>query len=70
MTEENGCAEIHSNGDITLYANPMLSDEEGNEFQPIFTLNSDGSVKPEMSKEEVKNKLQQNTQSPAAWAII
>jgi hypothetical protein len=70
MTEENGCAEIHSNGDITLYANPMLSDEEGNEFQPIFTLNSDGSVKPEMSKEEVKNKLQQNLQKPGAWGIV
>lgn len=68
MTEENGCAEIHSNGDITLYANPMISDD--NDFQPIFTLNSDGSVKPEMSKEELKNYLQQNTQKSGAWGII
>jgi hypothetical protein len=70
MTEENGCAEVSSNGDITLYANPMLSDEEFNEFKPIFSLNSDGSVKPEMSKEEVKNKLQQNLQKRGAWGIV
>jgi hypothetical protein len=70
MSELEGCAEINSNGDVILYANPTLSDKEGNESISIFTLNSDGSVKSEMSKEEVKNKLQQNTQNPAAWAII
>jgi hypothetical protein len=48
----------------------MLSDEEFNEFKPIFSLNSDGSVKPEMSKEEVKNKLQQNLQKRGAWGIV
>jgi hypothetical protein len=70
MSELEGCAEINSNGDVILYANPTLSDKEGNESISIFTLNSDGSVKPEMSKEEVKNKLQQNTQNPSSWAII
>jgi hypothetical protein len=66
-----GFAEIHSNGDITLYATPTLSDGDGSEFNAIFTLNSDGSVKPEMSKEEVKNRLQQNVENPrAGWGIV
>jgi len=68
--EYGGFAEIHNNGDITLYAFPTLSDKDGSVFDPIFTLNSDGNVKPEMSKEEVKNRLQQNLQKPGTWSII
>lgn len=66
-----GFAEIHDNGDITLYATPTLSDSDGKEFDAIFTLNSDGSVKSEMSKEELKSYLQQNTQNPSpSWGIV
>lgn len=65
-----GYAEIHENGSVTLYATPTLSDEEGTEYLPIFSLGSDGSVIPEMSKEEVENKLKQNIENPGAWAIL
>jgi hypothetical protein len=61
-----GYAKINDNGDITLYATPTLSDENGMEFFPIFSLNSNGSTTPEMSKEEIEDKLKQNqkTQEP------
>jgi len=65
-----GYAEISENGDVTLYATPVLSDKDGMEFLPIFSLGSDGNVIPEMSKEEVEDKLKQNIEDPGAWAII
>ena len=65
-----GFAEIHDNGDVTLYASPTISDDNGYEFKPIFSLNNDGSIKQEMSKEEVKKLLQQNIQTPGSWSII
>jgi hypothetical protein len=69
--EYGGFAEINDNGDITLYATPTLSDGDGTKFDAVFILDSDGSVKPGMSKEEVKNRLQQNVQNPkAGWGIV
>jgi hypothetical protein len=65
-----GFAEIHSNGDITLYAQPTLSNLDGDEFKPIFSLNSDGSIKILISKEELKQHLQQNIKTPGSWGII
>ena len=56
---EVGYAEIHSNGDIEMFAAPMLGDEDGNRPDEIFSMNSSGEPVPEISKEEVKTKLQQ-----------
>lgn len=65
-----GYAEISENGDVTLYATPVLSDKDGMEFLPIFSLGSNGNVVQEMSKEEVESKLKQNIENPGAWAIL
>ena len=58
------------NDGIILYAAPTLSDEEGNEFDEIFGLDSNGNIVKSLSKEEVKSKLQQNVEEPGAWGII
>ena len=68
---ELGYAEIHENGDVILYAEPFLSDINGTEeFLPIFSLDSNGNIVQEMSKEEVEDKLKQNIENPGAWAIL
>ena len=48
---------------ITIYAYPTLSDEDGGEFITIFSLDKDGNIVPEISKEEVKEKLASNEYS-------
>ena len=48
---------------ITIYAYPTLSDEDGGEFIKIFSLDKDGNIVPEISKEEVKAKLASNEYS-------
>ena len=48
---------------ITIYAYPTLSDEDGGEFITIFSLDKDGNIVPEISKEEVKAKLASNEYS-------
>ena len=48
---------------VTIYAYPTLSDFEGREFITIFSLDKDGNVVPEISKEEVKAKLASNEYS-------
>ena len=65
-----GYAQINQDGTITLYATPTLSDSNDNEFLPIFSLNNDGTIKQEISKEELKDKLQQNIQNPGSWSLI
>ena len=65
-----GHAKIDKDGTITIYATPTLSDKDGMEVIPIFSLNNNGTIKPEVSKEEVKNKLKQNIQDSGAWGII
>lgn len=70
LSDYGGFAEIHSNGDITLYAQPTLSDPDGDELKPIFSLNSDGSIKILIPKEQLKQHLQQNLQKSGSWGII
>jgi hypothetical protein len=65
-----GYAQINQDGTITLYATPILSDSSDNEFLPIFLLNNDGTIKQEISKEEVKDKLQQNIKNSGSWSLI
>ena len=48
---------------ITIYAYPTLSDEDGGEFITIFSMDKDGNIVPEISKEEVKAKLASNEYS-------
>ena len=48
---------------ITIYAYPTLVDENGGEFITIFSLDKDGNIVPEISKEEVKAKLASNEYS-------
>jgi len=68
--DDNGFAKIEDNGNVTLYASPTLSDDGGEEFKIVFSLNTDGSIEQKISKEEVKNLLQQNTQNPGTWGLI
>ena len=48
---------------ITIYAYPTLVDENGGEFITIFSMDKDGNIVPEISKEEVKAKLASNEYS-------
>ena len=48
---------------ITIYAYPTLVDENGGEFITIFSLDKNGNIVPEISKEEVKAKLASNEYS-------
>ena len=48
---------------IIIYAYPTLSDFDGGEFITIFSLDKDGNIVPEISKEEVKAKLASNEYS-------
>jgi hypothetical protein len=64
-----GYAEIISDGSVTVYAIPSL--DGGNfEYEPIFSLDSNGNIKPKMSKEKVKSMLKQNTTKPGSYAIL
>ena len=65
-----GFAQIKDNGDVILYANPTLSDMDGEEYYPIFSVDATGNIVKDISKEEVVTKLKQNLESPGSWAII
>ena len=54
---------IHQLDTITIYAYPTLVDENGGEFITIFSLDKNGNIVPEISKEEVKAKLASNEYS-------
>jgi hypothetical protein len=66
---DQGYAEIYSNGNIQLFAIPMLSSDFSfsgdmeNYFEPIFTMDTSGNVVPAMDKDEVKKKLESNKYS-------
>jgi hypothetical protein len=60
---DQGYAEINSNGDVQLFAMPMLSDNRGDYFKPIFTIDTSGNVVPAMDKDEIKKKLESNKYS-------
>ena len=66
-----GYAKIENNGsDLTLYAQPMLSNDDEEEFLPIFGISKSGEIEKLMSKEEVASKLKENLTSPGKWAIL
>ena len=58
-----GYAEIHSNGDVQLFATPMLSDNRGDYSKPIFTMDTSGNIVQAMDKDEIKKKLESNKYS-------
>jgi hypothetical protein len=60
---DQGYAEINNNGDVQLFAMPMLSDNRGDYFKPIFTIDTSGNVVPAMDKDEIKKKLESNKYS-------
>ena len=54
---DEGYVEVHSNGDIEIYATPQLSDEEGREFLPAFKMDASGRAIPQYSKDEMRKIL-------------
>jgi hypothetical protein len=71
LKDVNGYAKIENNGsDLTLYAQPMLSNDDEEEFLPIFGISKSGEIEKLMSKEEVASKLKENLTSPGKWAIL
>jgi hypothetical protein len=71
LEDANGYAKIENNGsDLTLYAQPMLSSDDEEEFLPIFGISKNGEIEKLMSKEEVASKLKENLTSPGKWAIL
>jgi hypothetical protein len=65
-----GFAQIKDNGDVILYANPTLSDMDGEGYYAIFSVDTTGNIVKNMSKEEVATYLKQNLETPGSWAII
>ena len=55
--EDMGYVEIHSNGDVEIYATPQLSDEEGREFLPAFKMDANRKPIPQFSKDEMRKML-------------
>jgi len=55
--EDMGYVEIHSNGDVEIYAIPQLSDEEGREFLPAFKMDANRKPIPQFSKDEMRKML-------------
>jgi hypothetical protein len=70
VAKYDGFAQIEDNGDVILYANPMLSNFNGDKYLPIFSLNRIGKIIKLISKEKVAEKLKQNIENPGAWGII
>lgn len=68
--DKGGLAEITDTGDVILYAEPILSNDDGDVFKPIFTMDEKGNIINKISKEELKNYLIQNIEKPGAWSII
>lgn len=67
---DKGFAQIENNGDFTLYATPLLSNFNLEEYLPIFSLDRGGKVIKLISKEKVAEKLKQNIENPGTWGII
>lgn len=67
---ELGYAEVHSNGDVTLYSTPTLTNINNDEYLPIFQLRSNGYIERSISKTDLEHKLKENINNPASWAII
>ena len=69
--EDMGYVEIHSNGDVEIYATPQLSDEEGREFLPAFKMDANGKPIPQFSKDEMRKMLKDNGPSPVGkWSEL
>jgi len=54
---DDGYVQIHSNGDIKIYAIPQLSDEDGSNFLPAFKMDANGRAIPQFSKDEMRKML-------------
>ena len=54
---DDGYVQIHSNGDVKIYAIPQLSNEDGSKFLPAFKMDTNGKVIPQFSKDEMRKML-------------
>ena len=55
--DDMGYAEIHSNGDIEIYAIPQLAAEDDSKFLPAFRMDASGKAIPQFSKDEMRKML-------------
>jgi len=61
---------IINNNSVTLIAIPTLSNPDGSKILPIFYINSNLEIIPEMDKETLKSYLSQNIENEGAWGVI
>ena len=55
-----GFVEIHDNGDVELFAAPILASGDNINFDPIFGMDDSGNIIPLIDKEELRIKLSAN----------
>ena len=58
--EDLGFVEIHDNGDVELFAAPILASGDNINFDPIFGMDDSGNIIPLIDKEELRIKLSAN----------
>ena len=51
---DDGYVQIHSNGDVEIYATPQLADEDGKVMLPAFKMDANGRAIPQFSKDEMR----------------
>ena len=56
-----GFVEIHDNGDVELFAAPILASGDNINFDHIFGMDGSGNIIPLIDKEELRIKLSANT---------
>ena len=52
-----GYVQIHSNGDVEIFATPQLAAEDDTEFLPAFKMDASGRAIPLFSKDEMRKML-------------
>lgn len=66
-----GYIKIEEGRMVTVFACPILiNDDDLNNSKVMFSFNENGTVKEEMSKEEVKALLMENINKPGTWMIM
>ena len=54
---DDGYVQIHSNGDVEIYATPQLAAEDDSKFLPAFKMDASGRAIPLFSKDEMRKML-------------
>jgi len=52
-----GYVQIHSNGDVEIFATPQLAAEDDTNFLPAFKMDASGRAIPQFSKDEMRKML-------------